>query len=69
MKYTVSIPFHRHHDTYATILIAPSYEDSGHIYLSLEADNRHRRDLIEMGRGDPGRGDDIDWTAVRARFY
>ena len=64
----MSLPFHRHHDTYATILIAPSSYDSNIICDKLDQDNALRRGIIKEGRPDPGRDENINWFEVRIRF-
>ncbi|KAF9643409.1 hypothetical protein BDM02DRAFT_3132452 [Thelephora ganbajun] len=60
-KTWLSLLFHHHHDTYATILIAPSAQDSRNIELSLIRDNIKHFDCLTKGEGDPGRSQEIDW--------
>lgn len=64
----VSLPFHQHHETYATVLIAPSAWDSGCIRDNLDRDNSRRVDIIKTGGTDPGRDCNADWFEVRIRF-
>lgn len=63
--FTVSPHFHRHHDTYATFLIAPSVEDSIRIALKIREDNVRRGVIVGAGGPDPGRDSKIDWSQVR----
>jgi len=66
---TVSSDFHRYHNTYATVVIAPSTEDSAAISSKLEQDNLRRQRLVNQGQGDPGRDKGVDWFEVRAGFW
>ena len=66
--FIVSLHFHKHHETYATVLIAPSAWDSGCIRDSLERDNSRRLDIIKTGGTDPGRDSNANWFEVRITF-
>jgi len=66
--HTVSLHFHRLHNTYAAVLITPSAEDSGIICDNLERDNLMREDLLMQGGLDPGRSNNADWFEVRVRL-
>lgn len=59
--FTVSLHFHRHHDGYATVLIAPSVEDSKRISRGIWADNLRREEIVRAGGADPGRNNKTDW--------
>lgn len=61
----MSLPLHRHHDTYAIVLIAPSVEDSMEISHKIWQDNWQRERIIDAGGPDPGRNDETDWSEVR----
>lgn len=65
----MSAPLWVHYETYATILIAPSVQDSARIHDNLEQDNSRRADIIKRGGTDPGRDENADWFEVRTRFY
>ena len=65
---TVSPHFHRHHDTYAKILIAPTEADSLIMFARLSLDNQRRQDEINKGKRDPGRGD-ADWFEVKIGLF
>jgi hypothetical protein len=65
---TVSPLFHRHHDTYATVLIAPYIQDSVEICARLTEDNHRRAKIVGKGEADPGRDGTVDWFEVRVRF-
>jgi hypothetical protein len=65
---SVSLHLHKHHETYATVLIAPSAWDSGRIRDNLERDNSRRADIIKTGGTDPGRDCSADWFEVKIRF-
>jgi len=56
--HTVSLGFLRYHSTYATVLIAPSPEDSFNISHKLRQDNARRADI--RGETDPGRDGNAD---------
>jgi len=66
--YPVSPFFHRHHDTYATILIAPSEEDSDNISFHLTVDNLRREEWFTRHGEDLGRNRQTDWFKVRIGF-
>jgi len=59
----------RHHDMYATILIAPSAQDSERIRLLLESDNSKRIESIKEKGYDPGRSQEIDWFQVQGWYF
>jgi len=67
--FTVSLHLHRHHNTYATILIAPSEKDSMCISNKIWQDNNQREDIIEAGGSDPGRNGDTNWFEVSIRIH
>ena len=66
--YPVSPFFHRHHDTYATILIAPSVQDSEVASYRLTMDNFRRANWIIGHGNDLGRDREVDWFEVRMGF-
>lgn len=65
----VSPFFHYHHNTYATILIAPSAEDSKWIRLLLNDDNFQRLEYLKKHGYDSGRSQKTDWFKVRISFH
>ena len=64
----VSLHFHRHHDVYASILIAPVEDDSMLMRNRFERDNRRRQRVIQRGAQDPGRGE-VNWFKVKISFF
>ena len=64
----MSRDLHAHHDTYATILIAPSVRDSEKISAEINKDNVGRAINLIKHRVDPGRATGVDWSEVRISF-
>jgi len=63
--FAVSLPIHRHHESYGTILIAPHVLESEVITKEIMQDNAAREARVRIGEGDPGRSDTIDWFKVK----
>ena len=66
--YLVSGYIHAHHSSIATILIAPSVQDSKSIKHQLISDNLNRVEHTLKYGTDPGRSKETDWFRVGVAF-